>query len=134
MPSIFLTASGLDPAEVNRNPTSALSQTMDVMLRNNMNRQKSQADLLISVDLKGFRPTDFGASKQIIAIGEKAGQEKIATLKELANSLRSYPGLSLKEPPRYPINDIKIQGVSGKDKGSCTQDCGTLAGFKARLR
>lgn len=72
---------------VHREPFSALRRTVDIFTRINVEKQLSNADLVISVDMQGITILEFGKNKELYALGEAAALEKKDALEEMKSAL-----------------------------------------------
>ncbi len=78
-----------------------------------MEKDIEKCDFYIKLDLEGYGVSDFGSSKEILAIGDKIGNENAQRFKDLAAQLSIKPSKkeSIKlNPDSIKLKEIKIEG------------------------
>lgn len=78
-----------------------------------MEKDVEKCDFYIKLDLEGYGVSDFGNSKEILAIGDKIGKENAQRFKDLAAQLSIQPAKkeSIKlNPDSIKLKEIKIEG------------------------
>jgi NTE family protein len=76
-----------------RNPLETLDQVFTVMMQENMERQHSLADFIITPKLDGFEAADFEYADSLISLGYEAARSMAETIRDTidAHIIRSFP-------------------------------------------
>ncbi|GAB6089396.1 patatin-like phospholipase family protein [Spirochaeta dissipatitropha] len=109
-----------DPESLNRNPLETLTRAVDIMVLSNVQRQLSDADLIVKVDVSRYETTDYKNAVEIIALGKNRANEmrmEFALLKSKLGSLSDYSA-DLRQDDQTPISRIDITGGSRNDRDS----------------
>lgn len=105
--------------EIDRNPLDALAKSLDILIRNSVLRQLSEADCVLTVDLTGYLMTDFAKAADILAVGERTAEGSLAELEAFrARSGEVSPSERL--APRgwsSPVRRVSVEGVDPKERG-----------------
>lgn len=121
------------PEEFDRNPLDALNRTVMIMLRENVKVQLPGADLVVSVDLTGYQPTDFGKTAEIIALGEKSARALRSELEafkaRLGSLLTEETDIGLKDQPS--IQKVIVEGGNEKDRARVRALCTQIYGLSS---
>jgi len=78
-----------------------------------MEKDIDKCDFYIKLDLEGYGVSDFGSSKEILAIGDKIGEENAQRFKDLAKELNIKPRkqIAIKlNPDSIRLKEIRIDG------------------------
>jgi NTE family protein len=107
-----------DPEKIDQNPLDTLTRTMEIMIRANVKKQLSDADLVINVDLSGYQMTDFGKTGEIMDLGEKAARDFKDELQAFKTGLAILPKGETDVFPELqtPIQQVIVKGGSRKDQ------------------
>lgn len=98
-----------------RSPVQALTRSVDVALRSNIDRQIPGADVLVTVGMDGFLATDFTKAQLIAARGEEAARSKIDELKAIKSRINGTEPVALPSSNLPPISRVIVQGGTQKE-------------------
>lgn len=110
--------SKIDPDAISRSAIKILSRSLDIMVRNTMDPQLANADLVITVDTQGYSTADFMKAREIHALGEKTARmnaEDILLFKT-KNGLGNQESDRVQRAAMPMIDSIRIEGGTDKDR------------------
>ena len=99
------------------------SQTLELIIEENMRQSRKDADLLIMPDLRGFNQASYGDAPELIERGRRAGESSMPQLRALAARIAEQRPLvkpeeqtnrlAYREPP--VIDRLEIEGGGPED-------------------
>ncbi|MEJ2722203.1 MAG: patatin-like phospholipase family protein, partial [bacterium] len=103
-----------------QNMNSIVSMTrlsLAILLKPQKEEQRALCNIVVTPDMDGIRPYDFGKARRLITIGEEAARGVMPQLERLADSLSRWgPIAPPKRPPpvnSFYINEIEVRGAPG---------------------
>ncbi len=107
-------SSDLNTKEELDNLIAVLTQSAFVTSAIDSRRQRTMVDLYIEPNLEGYSTGSFSQWEGIMIQGDSAGNEYLETFRNLADSLKKFGPLQIREPlpqkDEYLITDITILG------------------------
>ncbi|UCH83497.1 MAG: patatin-like phospholipase family protein [Candidatus Latescibacterota bacterium] len=91
-------------------------QTLTILMRPEMTRQRTLCDLVITPDFKGIEQYEFEQGPRLIELGEEAARAMMPQLEQLADSLERWGRTEPKEPPQridsFDFDEMIVEGLS----------------------
>ena len=111
-----------------RSPIQALTRSVDIALRSNIDRQIPGVDVLVTVGVDGFLATDFAKAQLITARGEEAARSKIDQLKAVKSRINGAKPLAFPYSSLPPISRVIVQGGTQREKENAYEYFSPLIG------
>lgn len=92
-----------------RNPVSALGRTLDILVDANVQRQLTQADLVLTVPLGTLTTTDFAKAAEFVQRGEEAARARLPDLKNFMGTQLPAGSKTVRHPPAPKITELWIR-------------------------
>lgn len=102
------------PPKAAQSHIDILSRSLDILMRQNVDRSIPKADYVVTIDLRGYSSPDFGKADEILALGKAAGLNAAHTIEALRSRLGVAEGSSAVRPqPSMPrIANVIVVGGS----------------------
>lgn len=97
-----------------RSVFDAASQTLDILMIQQIRENAAAADLVITPDVKNFGTFEAGGYERIIGEGTKAAEDKVPALRKLVKEKCNVwdHELELRRPPNLPtVREVRFDGV-----------------------
>ncbi len=104
-----------DPADIRRVPASALTRTLEILLRTTVRQQLHLADAVIPVDIRGFLPTDFDRSAELAALGEKTARDHFDRLEPFSRRPSGQPETETSTYSAPVLERLEVTGADERD-------------------
>ena len=114
---------GLTPPEQLSNPIDIMMQVINFRDAEDLIKEKSICDMVLEPNVSAYGAGSFGASNEILAIGDTIGREFYPLFKQLADSLHRAYGVPYADTARFDgkygkvrITDFQVSGLRHTDK------------------
>ncbi len=127
----LVVANSLQPEDYSRNPTAALSRSLDILINHSVREELALADLELDVNLENVQASDFSRADEIIDRGMAAGDRIKPQLTAFLAKLGSPAVEPLPVPQGPKIAKIEIVGATTSDQGFIRQAFAPVLGQPA---
>jgi NTE family protein len=105
-----------------------MTQTIDIMTKENIKRNEDMADLVLYPDVGGFSMLDSGGYELIRARGQEAAEEHVERIIALSSGAPAVPSGRQTEHHGKVVRDIRVEGINMRVAKDIEKTYGYLSG------